>query len=331
MTASRTTIHEVARRAGVSVGTVSRALNGRPGVSAATRAAVTDAATALGYRPAAAARAVRLGRSGLVGAFLAHCREDDANLQPVGRLVTAGLSGALQEAGLALLSFEDIGDAGAVVAEHQLDAAVLVAIGDNGLPAETDLRCPVVGVDSACGIEVRTDHAAGIALAVAHLAALGHRRVGYAGAQPMTVAGRERRAGFEAAAARHGLDPDPRLRREGDFSAASGRAAAHALLALDAPPTAIVAVCDDSAAGVLAAAGAAACAVPGHLSVTGFDDLPVARMVTPALTTVRQDAPALGRLAAATVLQAIAEDRPGPVLVAPELVVRASTGPVGRT
>jgi len=217
------------------------------------------------------------------------------------------------------------------VAAHQLDAAVLIAVRDDRVAASgaAALDCPVIGVDSACDVEVRTDHAAGIALAVAHLAALGHRRVGYAGGDPATVAGRERRRGFEAAAAELGLDPEPRLRREAGFSAAGGAAAAAALLALGARPTAIVAICDDVAAGVLRAAADAGLSVPGDLSVTGFDDLPSAAQLSPPLTTVRQDAVALGRLAADTAHAAIAggEGAMAPELVAPRLVVRGSTAP----
>jgi LacI family transcriptional regulator len=323
----RATIHEVAERAGVSVATVSRALGGYPDVAAPTRAAVREAAQALGYRPAAAARTIRLGRSGLVGAFLNHCDPAGENLQPIGRLVAASLAEHLAAEGLGVLSFERVDGLLDEMAARQLDAAVLVAISDRALEG-VDLAaapCPVIGVDTAAAIEVRGDHARGIELAVEHLAQLGHRRIGYAGAQTFTVAGRERLRGFRAAVARLGLDGDRRLEHEGDYSEGSGRAAAAALLALDPPPTAIVAVADMVAGGICAAAAERGLRVPDDLSVVGFDDLPFAEVMSPPLTTVRQDTDELGALAAQAVRAAFEDDTPRTILAAPALVVRGST------
>jgi LacI family transcriptional regulator len=326
---SRATIRDVAALAGVSVGTVSRALRGYPDVSADTLASVRGAAERLGYRPAAAARTVRLGRSGLVGAFLAPCGENAENLQPFGRLVIAGLARRLGADGVAVVDFERVDHLIEHVIERQLDAAVLVAIDGRSLEGLdlADVPCPIVGVDTACPIEIRTDSARGIELAVAHLASLGHRRVGYAGAQRSTVAGRERLRGFEAAVAAHGLDRDERLRHEGDYSRAGGRAGAAALLALDPRPTAIVAVSDLVAAGVYAAAAERGLRVPDDLSVTGFDDLEVAQLLSPALTTIRQDPYALGALAADAVRTLVDGGAAEPALVAPNLTVRGSTAP----
>ena len=326
---SRPTIRDVAALAGVSIATVSRALSGYPGVSARTHAAVREAAERLGYRPAAAARTVRLGRSGLVGAFLASCGEKTENLQPFGRLVVAGLARRLSDDDVAVLDFERVDGLVDHVVERQLDAAVLVAIDGAKLDGVdlADVPCPVVGVDTACPIEIRTDSAGGIELAVAHLARLGHRRIGYAGAHASTVAGRERRRGFDAAVVTHGLDHDPRLRREGDFSQAGGHAAAASLLALEPRPTAIVAVSDLVAAGVYAAAAELGLRVPEDLSVTGFDDLEVARLLAPPLTTVRQDTYALGALAADAVRTLVDGGRAESELLAPQLTVRGSTAP----
>ena len=329
---SRATIRDVAALAGVSVGTVSRALRGYPDVAAHTNASVHEAAQTLGYRPAAAARTVRLGRSGLVGAFLSPCGENAENLQPFGRLVVAGLARRLGEHDVAVLDFERVEGLIDQVSERQLDATVLVAVDAPTLahldPA--DVPCPLVGVDTACPIEVRADSARGIALAVEHLAALGHRRIAFAGAQPSTVAGRERLRGFDAAVAALGLDRDERLRHEGDFSQAGGHAAAAALLALDQRPSAIVAVSDLVAAGVCAAAAQRGLRVPRDLSVTGFDDLGVAQLLSPPLTTVSQDAYALGALAADTVRALVDGGQAESALVAPHLTVRGSTAPAQR-
>ncbi|MEN3282138.1 MAG: LacI family transcriptional regulator [Solirubrobacteraceae bacterium] len=326
---SRATIRDVAALAGVSVGTVSRALRGYPDVAARTHANVHEAAQTLGYRPAAAARTVRLGRSGLVGAFLSPCGENAENLQPFGRLVVAGLARRLSDHDVAVLDFERLDGLVDQAVERQLDAAVLVAVDGAALTA-IDLAgvpCPLVGVDTACPIEVRTDSARGIELAVEHLAALGHRRIAFAGAQPSTVAGRERLRGFDAAVAALGLDRDPRLRCEGDFSQAGGHAAAGRLLALDPRPSAIVAVSDLVAAGVCTAMVERGLRVPRDLSVTGFDDLEVARLLSPPLTTVRQDPNALGAMAADVVRALVDGAHAESALLAPVLTVRGSTGP----
>jgi LacI family transcriptional regulator, galactose operon repressor len=326
---SRATIRDVAALAGVSIGTVSRALRGYPDVAAHTHATVHEAAQTLGYRPAAAARTVRLGRSGLVGAFLSPCGESAENLQPFGRLVVAGLAKRLSDHDVAVLDVERVDGLIDQVTERQLDAAVLVAVDGPTLanldPA--DVPCPLVGVDTACPIEVRTDSARGIVLAVEHLAALGHRRIAFAGAQRSTVAGGERLRGFDAAVAALGLDRDERLRHEGDFSRAGGHAAATALLALDPRPSAIVAVSDLVAAGVCAAAAAGGLRIPHDLSVTGFDDLEVAQLLSPPLTTVRQDPDALGALAADVVRALVYGGHAESALVAPDLTVRGSSGP----
>jgi LacI family transcriptional regulator len=329
---SRATIRDVAALAGVSVGTVSRALRGYPDVAAHTHASVHDAARTLGYRAAAAARTVRLGRSGLVGAFLSPCGEGAENLQPFGRLVVAGLAGRLSDHDVAVLDFERVDGLIDQIVERQLDAAVLVAVDGTALTAidPADVPCPLVGVDTACPIEVRTDSARGIELAVEHLAALGHRRIAFAGARPSTVAGRERLRGFDAAVTALGLDRDPRLRCDGDFSHAAGRAAGSTLLALDSRPSAIVAVSDLVAAGVCAAAVERGLSVPRDLSVTGFDDLGVARLLSPPLTTVRQDPSALGAMAADVVRALVDGAHAESALLAPVLIVRGSTGPAER-
>jgi DNA-binding LacI/PurR family transcriptional regulator len=326
---SRATIRDVAALAGVSVGTVSRALRGYPDVAADTHASVRAAAATLGYRAAAAARTVRLGRSGLVGAFLSSCGEDAENLQPFGRLVVAGLARRLSDDDVAVLDFESVDGLIEQATERQLDAAVLVAVDGRSMTTMDPGRapCPIVGVDTACPIEVRTDHARGIGLAIEHLAALGHRRIGFAGAQPSTVAGRERLRGFDTAVAALGLDRDERLRHEGDFSRAGGRAAAAALLALERRPSAIVAVSDLVAAGVCVAAAERGLRVPHDLSVTGFDDLELARVLSPPLTTVRQSPYELGTLAAEAVRTLVDGGVAESALLAPELTVRGSTGP----
>ena len=172
----------------------------------------------------------------------------------------------------------------------------------------------------------RPTTAGGTALAVRHLAQLGHRRIAHVAGTPHTLAGRERLAGYRAGLAAAGLPYDPALVAAGDFSLASGEAAAAAVLA--ARPTAVVAASDVMAVGVTRAAAAHGLRVPDDVSVVGFDDLPLAALVEPGLTTVRQDA---GRIGAATADALLARMRGGAgrrrTVVPVGLTVRASTAP----
>jgi LacI family transcriptional regulator len=320
--AQRITIADLARRAGVAPGTVSRALNGYPDVSAATRARISALARELGYEPDAPARSLRTRRSRLVAAYLGRCGDDASH--PFFRPVLAGLSARLRDAGHGLMVVEGTEDLRHVQGGG-LDGAVLMSVdADNPLVAALAAAgIPCVGVDVGLPAHVAADHRGGTALAVRHLAGLGHRRIAAIAGIPHTLAGRERLEGYRAGLAAAGLPYDPALVATGDFSAASGAAAAAALL--PAAPTAIVAASDLMAIGATRALTAAGIRVPEAISVVGFDDLPLASLVRPELTTVRQDPERIGTAAADAVLERIEGEPEHRTTVPVELMVRASS------
>lgn len=318
----RVTIAELARRSGVSKGTVSRALNGYPDVSAATRARITALARELGYEPDAPARSLRTRRTRMVAAYLGRCGEDASH--PFFRPVLAGLSARLAAAGHGLMVVEGTGDVRPARAGG-VDGAVLMSIdADDPLVAALEAAgVPCVGVDVGLDAHVAADHRGGTAAAVLHLARLGHRRIAAIAGIPHTLAGRERLEGYRAGLAAAGLPADPALVAFGDFSATSGEAAVATLL--PAAPTAIVAASDLMAVGATRALTAAGLRVPEAVSVIGFDDLPVASLVRPELTTVRQDPARIGAAAADAVLERIGGAPGGRTTVPVELMVRGSS------
>jgi LacI family transcriptional regulator len=193
---------------------------------------------------------------------------------------------------------------------------------------------PLVGVDVRCdtgrAAYVGSDHADGVRLALAHLHALGHRRIGHLAGAQNTAAGSERLEAFRRETAALGLEVPEELIRRGDFSSASGYRETCALLALDERPTAILAASDLMALAALQAIRDAGLQ-PGHdIAVVGFDDLEAAALAYPPLTTIRQDRKELGAVAAGRAIELV-EDPHAPaedVILPVELVVRASSAPV---
>jgi DNA-binding LacI/PurR family transcriptional regulator len=193
-------------------------------------------------------------------------------------------------------------------------------------------------------VNISVDNAVGAELATRHLLALGHRRLAFVSGSLRSVNRRARLRGFEAALEEFGLTVDDALvwsggsdDRLGDLNLPDlGRAAARELLAADRPPTAIVAINDMCALGVFAGARDAGLRVGADVSVVGFDDIVLADLASPPLTTVRQPLPAMADAAFAHLRATLDDAGPGTgsngaagssLLMRPELVVRASTGP----
>src|SRR5205085_3569525 len=240
----RPTIRNVAERAGVSIATASRALNDKGDVSEQTRERVREAARSLGYSVDRSARALVTQRTRLVAAVVGdNAGHRDLSLIFFGK-VLAAISHRLAQSGYEAVLLQPLD----VDPQQRFDAAVLIGVDDDDtLVAELAAReVPLVGVDVRCAgartAYVGSDHAEGVRLALAHLYALGHRRIAHVAGATNTVAGAERLAAFRAETARLGL-PDEYVRR-GDFSSASGYREACALLALPERPTAIVAGSD---------------------------------------------------------------------------------------
>jgi LacI family transcriptional regulator len=330
--ADRPTIKDVAERAGVSIATVSRALNDKGDVSEPTRERVREVARSVGYTPDRVARSLVSQKTRLVAVVVGdNAGHRDLSLIFFGK-VLAAISRRLSQSGYdpLLLQPSDLGP------EHRFDAAILIGV-DSDDPLVTYLASrdvPLVGVDVRCASGradyVGSDHANGVRLALAHLHALGHRRIAHLAGAANTAAGSARLQAFRDEAAALGLPVSDELIRQGDFTSASGYRETCAVLALDERPTAILAASDLMALAALQAIRDAGLQPGADIAVAGFDDLEAAALAYPPLTTIRQDRKELGTLAAARAIELIEDPEAPPqdTVLPVELVVRASTAPV---
>jgi LacI family transcriptional regulator len=335
---SRPTIKDLAAKCGVHPSTVSRALSPAvhhlvaPDVARRIRAA----AATLGYQPNVTAAGLRTGRSGLIGVLAPDIA--DPGFPPILSAVTETLGAE----GYATI-VADVGPDGA--RQRQL-VEQLIARGVDGLVLATvTMDDPVVGHCLAASIPVVlinradsgrrlpavvTDDAAGMRLAVDHLVALGHRRIGHVAGPQQVSTGALRRAGFKDAATRSGLPAkDILIETAPAYAREQGRLAGLRLLGRKLAPTAVIAANDLLALGVYDAIGERGLRCPLDVSVVGHNDMPYVDMLSPPLTTVRIAQRDMGREAARLLLDEIA----GPlahrerVVLAPTLVVRGSTAP----
>jgi LacI family transcriptional regulator len=325
----RPTIRDVAEQAGVSIATVSRVLNDRADVSVETRERVRAVARSVGYSVDPAARGLVTQRTQLVGVVVGdNAGHRDLSLLFFGK-VLAAISRRLAHAEYEALLFQPV----EASVQHRFDAAILIGVDAND-PLVTELwtrSVPLVGVDVRVGgrrsAYVGSDHADGVRLALAHLYALGHRRIAHIAGALNTIAGAERVAAFRRETDRLGLAPNDDYVRQGDFSSASGYRETCALLALRERPTAIVAASDLMALAALQAIRDAGLQPGSDVAVVGFDDLEAAALAHPPLTTIRQDRQELGTLAAERAMELIehAETSLPDTVLPVELVVRASS------
>ncbi len=326
-TGSQSSIADVAALAGVSGQTVSRVANGSSRVAPETRRKVLEAMAKLDYSPNVAARALRRGDYGTIG-VLAH------RLGHTGEASTVeAIAAAARKHGqtIALVDVEDADssafeDAAARLSLLSIDALIIVRanIDDPSrlvLPRRLrvfasdrrfDDRYPTIG----------TDEAGGIAAVMDHLLSLGHRRIAHIAGPDSSWAAQARESAWRTALEAAGLPATEPI--VGDWSAASGRAAMTALLERsgDLAPTAVVCANDEMAFGAVSSAVEAGLSVPADLSVTGFDDIPLAGFSTPPLTSVTQDFARIGR---ELVEAALGESHSA--VVPATLVIRESTAP----
>ncbi len=334
---SRPTITDVARAAGVSKGAVSFAFNGRPGVAPDTRARILEAARKLHWTPSHRGRALSASRAFAVGLVMARPPEL-LGADPFFARFIAGVERVLVDHGHALLlqvvpderaeqdSYRQLAAIGRVDGVFLLDLRVsdprIALLEQLDLPVVTMGRPDVPSPFPA----VCADEPVGVAEVVRHLVEAGHRRIAHVAGPDQFLHGLARRTAWENAVTAMGLRPGPCL--PSDFSAAGGASATSRLLDLADRPTAIVYANDAMAIAGMAVARERGVAVPGGLSVAGFDDTDLAAHVSPALTSVRTDPFGWGRSAAAVLLELIEGRRSDDVEMPPvRLVVRSSTGP----
>ncbi|ARM92513.1 LacI family transcriptional regulator protein (plasmid) [Rhizobium sp. CIAT894] len=324
------TVKDVAEYAGVSVGTVSRVLSGEAAVKPMLREKVNDAISALGYRPNVTARALRTSKTDVIGLIV----PDITN--PFFAQLAASVERAALERGHSLMLASSHDDREAeqshVLAflDRSVRGIIVVASSDSpGLHLEAAV--PVISLDRRFGAFplVSTNHAQAAALMADHLYELGHRHIAYIAGPPDTEAGRMRRQGFVGRIDRFGKTGEP-VELEiayGKFDYESGERIARDLLSRPPQdrPTAIAAASDQQAIGALRAARDLKIDVPRKLSVTGFDDISLANLVVPRLTTICQPADMLARRAVGLLLEEPSGRRDE--MVDGSLVVRGSTGP----
>lgn len=331
----RPTIAEIAARAGVSIGAVSYALNGRPGVSAKTRQHILDIANEIGWRPSVAARSLSGSRAHCVGLAIAR-PADTLGVEPFFMRFIAGLERELSARRTALL-LQVVEDHKAAIdamrllwAERRVDGMVVTDLwaDDARIPVLEELRMPAVLVgrnrtDTDLPA-VGTDDAASVVAAVDYLVALGHRRIARVAGLPALDHTQVRIAAFREAVRGHGLG-DPEV-VETDYTWEDGARATRALLSRRNRPTAITYDNDVMAVAALNVTQEMGIAVPRDLSIVAGDDSQLCVLVRPALTALAWDIQSYG-VHSARVLLDIIDGRPTGSYqeAAAHLVVRAST------
>jgi len=314
-------LDDVARLAGVSAATVSRALRGVPGVADGTRTRVLAAAAELGYAISPAASSLATGRTGTVGVIVPY-----VDRWYFSRIIS-GVERVLRDAGISLLLYNLGDDPGrerffaGLPLRRRVDAVLAVAMRFTEAEARSlrELDVPVAVVGSALrgAWSVRIDERAAVRTALDHLRLLGHRRIGMIAADDDA-----RRQAYRDLA---GPDLDDDLLVAVPHSLDGGRDAMRRLLRLPSPPTAVITDSDELAFGALSALRATG----KHVALVGLDDHELSGLLD--LTTVRQRAVDQGCLAAGMLLRALAavDLDPEDVIVPTTLVYRASTWPVG--
>ncbi|WP_201848826.1 LacI family DNA-binding transcriptional regulator [Myceligenerans indicum] len=323
---------EVAKMTGVSISTVSKVANGGANVSDATRERVEHALKERGYVTPRKRRgsttpvtvlardmyspytldvlrgAIDAAETSQLDVTVAVYPDDARDLRWIDELHAAGRRGVI-----AITSTLDDAER-ARFAAHRIPLVVIDPLSN---PEEDTYS---IGA---------TNWAGGVS-ATEHLTELGHRRIAILSGYPEAMASRARLSGFLAGLAAAGVEPDPELELPGDFTFDSGLELGEKVLARDPRPTAVVTASDSQALGVLEAARRAGLRVPADLSVIGFDDLIMAQMSSPPLTTVRQPLDLMGAAAVETLAALLAGSTPRShhTELATRLVVRSSTGPV---
>lgn len=325
------TIVTVAREAGVHTSTASRALSSDPkvraGVAETTRTRVEEAAARLGYRRNRMGAGLRTGRAGVIGVLVPRITDS------VVALLYEALDAAARQAGYVTLIGNTLEDPDIrherilQLLDHGVDAVVFcdARLDESAGPG---YRVPVLPVmrssATACGTPRAADFDGG-RQAAAHLRELGHHRIGVVAGPATASTARDRAAGFIAELSDAGIDLGADDIVHCAFDVSSGKGAAAALLDRPQPPTAIFAVNDLTAIGVMAAARGCGLSVPGELSVVGFNDIPLAAELPIPLTTVRSPLTQAGRLAAEVAIAAIAGEERELEPLPTELVVRETT------
>ena len=328
------TIRDVARNAGVSIATVSRVFNGSSHVSPESSRSVRAAAKRLDYWPHGGARSLTTSLTHAMGVLLPDLFGDFFSE------VIRGIDRAAREQHFQIVVSSSHADTEEMLAaarfmQGRIDGLIAM-VPDKGSAAairRIASRFPVILLNprfevAGCST-ISIANFGGARAAVEHLTQLGHRRIAILKGPGGNVDAEERLRGYQQALRDAGIQPDPKLELEGDFSQVGGHRCASELLQLAPRPTAVFAANDYMAVGLMSALRDAHLEVPRDFAVAGFDDIAISRYMNPPLTTVRVDAQELGQraaLALITSMQAPSKPPPTHTVLPAALVVRVSCG-----
>jgi LacI family transcriptional regulator len=333
------TLEEIGRLAGVSRSTVSRVVNDQPSVRAEVRERVWQVIRETGYQPHAAARSLVTRRTRIIGAIIPQAVMT-LFVDPFFPLLLCGITEACNNHGYYLMLSLFNGPAtqeelyrrqvhsghldGVIIASTRMDDPLIPTLLNDDVPfilvgRHSDSRAGYVDVDNVSGSR----------MAVEHLIRLGHRRIATITGPLSMASGEDRLAGYYQALEAHRIPAQKALIVEGDFSEGSGTMGMQRLFS--ASPTAVFAASDTMAIGALKALREADLRVPEDVALVGFDDIPVAAALEPALTTVRQPIERLGSMAADLLLNLLENppDTRAPahrIILPAKLIVRDSCG-----
>lgn len=330
----RIKMSDIARLAGVSTSTVSRALSGHASIPQALRDQIVALAQAQGYVINQSARSLRLQRTHVISIIVPLGHEagqlisDPFFLEMIGRLADE-ITGRGYEVLLTKVAAPQPGWLDRIVQSHRSDGLLVIGQSNQhaALNAAAKTYRPLVvwggALEDQHYCTVGADNVAGAQLAVEHLIGLGRRRIAFLGAPEAPEVGL-RREGYLRALAKAGLEPAPELSAPAHFTVDTAQATVRALIESGAPFDAVFAASDLIAVTAIQALIAAGRSVPRDVSVVGFDDIALARHSAPALTTVRQDLAAGAKNMVELLFRRIAGEDTASIFMAPELVVRES-------
>lgn len=335
------TVYDIAQEAQVSVATVSRVLNGTAPVKASTRERVMEVINKHQFQPNALARSLIKKESGMIGMIM----PDIGN--PFFPEVFLGAEKEARARGYAIFLCNTMGEQEkeseylSLLLEKRVDGIIFLGGRINQVRSKPEAaqemadcaaRLPVVLVNGNLPRialhRVVTDEAKGFRLAAQHLIDLGHREIRFLGGESSITATVQKVQALKAVLEENGLPFQPDMVKYGGFSVKSGQQLMSRVLAVEARPTAVMCVNDNVAVGAVKAALEQGVSIPGEMSVTGFDDTPLAYSVIPELTTVSQNSHALGECAVQILHQMINKEKVKKLTVLePQLICRQSTGP----
>jgi LacI family transcriptional regulator len=328
-------LQDVARRAGVSIATVSKVLSNTPYFSTETREKVLEAVKELGYRPHFAGRALSTGKTHIVGVVFPYIY-DSILKDPLVLAIIEGIEDELNQQGYNLLlhtprlTSESVDESYTeLLRSGYLDGMIAIdSVPHSPLPemAQTyGIPLVVLGYHNPI-LQVHSDDYRGGQLLMAHIIGLGHQQIGIIAIPPnKNVAVNERVRGLRDTAQANGLNFDALPRVDGNYSAKSGAQALQDLIKQHPHLTAVICLNDRMAIGAIQQLQKNGVRVPDEMTVVGYDNLSLAELMTPPLTTVSQHASQLGSKSAQMLLELLNGNTPSTAVLAPTLITRGTS------